>query len=395
MIKASVMTYPHQTSFSTWVDSPQTVHDESRLAFMPIRRGMYYAQSSVPRQPIQQRQDPRPWQPSFHSSPYIGFVEGSQATIARIPPGPAPNLPSSVLRRSLFDDPAFSVDPSSNPNHWQRLPPPPLPPNKPSFVPVAEDSPRDSTFHKRASSEGALAQNLGDHRRQTQTVPDRQLKALSATDPDLDSDPQDSGSMKPQFTAPSTSPLAAQFATVYISPSSGSSSQSSSDSSEASGPSAKETAARSQRSIRRKSSHRKPPPSYDESVDAHAESSEVHAQPSAVDQKPPLVVLSYDPQENQEQLTLRPKRASGTALPADLDRIDELDETDPTGLGFHHKGPYDLIAATVGPHAPASGPHRTSDTRDSRHPIGGHNANAETPRKSSKRRKVCPHSLHA
>jgi hypothetical protein len=32
----------------------------------------------------------------------------------------------------------------------------------------------------------------------------------------------------------------------------------------------------------------------------------------------------------------------------ELDRIDELDETDPFGTGLHHKGPYEAISAILG-----------------------------------------------
>lgn len=42
----------------------------------------------------------------------------------------------------------------------------------------------------------------------------------------------------------------------------------------------------------------------------------------------------------------RSRRPSITA-PRDLDRIDELDETDPRGLAWHHESPYELVTRTL------------------------------------------------
>lgn len=55
---------------------------------------------------------------------------------------------------------------------------------------------------------------------------------------------------------------------------------------------------------------------------------------------------SREQQSGQAVKRQRSRRPSITA-PRDLDRIDELDETDPRGLAWHHESPYELVTRTL------------------------------------------------
>ncbi|KZT05823.1 uncharacterized protein LAESUDRAFT_750263 [Laetiporus sulphureus 93-53] len=63
---------------------------------------------------------------------------------------------------------------------------------------------------------------------------------------------------------------------------------------------------------------------------------------------------SRDVQPVQNVPRNRSRRPSVSA-PRDLDRIDELDETDPRGLAWHHESPYEAIARSVGRQKDGSG----------------------------------------
>ncbi|KZT75079.1 hypothetical protein DAEQUDRAFT_753706 [Daedalea quercina L-15889] len=65
---------------------------------------------------------------------------------------------------------------------------------------------------------------------------------------------------------------------------------------------------------------------------------------------------SREQQHDQAVKRQRSRRPSITA-PRDLDRIDELDETDPRGLAWHHESPYELATRTLS--------HRRKDGQES------------------------------
>jgi len=66
---------------------------------------------------------------------------------------------------------------------------------------------------------------------------------------------------------------------------------------------------------------------------------------------------------------IRSRRASSQTLPSELDRIDELDETDPMGVGFHHQSPYEAIAAALGSKPLSVPPDRKSGTTSQNAPV--------------------------
>ena len=56
---------------------------------------------------------------------------------------------------------------------------------------------------------------------------------------------------------------------------------------------------------------------------------------------PPQEDISAPPPSRRRQVSKNP---SLSTPPRDLDRIDELDESDPLGYAWHHGGPYEAIA---------------------------------------------------
>ncbi|KAA1468070.1 hypothetical protein DENSPDRAFT_367961 [Dentipellis sp. KUC8613] len=129
-------------------------------------------------------------------------------------------------------------------------------------------------------------------------------------------------------------------------------------------------------SVAKRSSYRKPPPSYD-AVVAATENATGPVNPSyepLVDRKAEPVVLAWHgpssspesdvhhpenhpdsarpsdrpPDEPGDRPKAKHRRTSSRPPPNDLDRIDELDETDPLGLLYHHDGPYQAIPAVLG-----------------------------------------------
>lgn len=51
----------------------------------------------------------------------------------------------------------------------------------------------------------------------------------------------------------------------------------------------------------------------------------------------------------------RSRKHSAATPPGNLDKIDELDETDPLGLGWHNSGPYDVIPKVAKPKKTGAG----------------------------------------
>lgn len=77
----------------------------------------------------------------------------------------------------------------------------------------------------------------------------------------------------------------------------------------------------------------------------NASAPELHQPPRAVDVPPrpstvPIPAEAAPPQPRRRSS----KNPSIATAPRDLDRIDELDESDPLGFAWHHDGPYEAIA---------------------------------------------------
>ncbi|KAI0830549.1 hypothetical protein BC628DRAFT_1408028 [Trametes gibbosa] len=72
-------------------------------------------------------------------------------------------------------------------------------------------------------------------------------------------------------------------------------------------------------------------------------STEVPPRPSTVPIAAPSTASVSAPPAQRK----RSKNTSISAVPRDLDRIDELDESDPLGFAWHHDGPYEAIAKTA------------------------------------------------
>jgi hypothetical protein len=102
-----------------------------------------------------------------------------------------------------------------------------------------------------------------------------------------------------------------------------------------------------------------PPPSYQESI---IDDSEHKQQPPATTRGVSAPELYHAPPipaqlpraltaPIHDAATLQRRETSAVRNPPrarELDRIDELDETDPFGSAIHHKGPYEAINAILG-----------------------------------------------
>jgi hypothetical protein len=114
----------------------------------------------------------------------------------------------------------------------------------------------------------------------------------------------------------------------------------------------------------------KPPPTYEESVVSEAEpenhqrppaaargisAPELHRTPQMAAPPPrPLTAPTHDadnrptPPQRRDTTSGGSRQGHNPQRPKELDRIDELDETDPFGSGLHHRGPYEAIKAILG-----------------------------------------------
>ncbi|KAI0756768.1 hypothetical protein C8Q80DRAFT_1264788 [Daedaleopsis nitida] len=107
----------------------------------------------------------------------------------------------------------------------------------------------------------------------------------------------------------------------------------------------------------------------------NASAPELHPLPDPVDvpPRPSTVPISAPPPQPAAAPPPRRRRNSKNpsiaAAPRDLDRIDELDESDPLGFAWHHHGPYEAIAkaSTHPDSASVSGQKRTQ--RPKRKPV--------------------------
>ncbi|KAI0361368.1 hypothetical protein OH77DRAFT_1516341 [Trametes cingulata] len=84
----------------------------------------------------------------------------------------------------------------------------------------------------------------------------------------------------------------------------------------------------------------------------NASAPELHPPPPPTDvpPRPSTVPIATPPNGNVSAPVAQCKRSKNTSIaapPRDLDRIDELDESDPLGLPWHHDGPYEAIMKAV------------------------------------------------
>lgn len=360
---------------ATWENSPPTVHDDRILGFIPSfhRRSASARTSSVNSANVatsgydpaalhatarrsQSHKHPRggQFQPSLSSG---GGGRPSRGTrpFTIDPPASIPMRASTTRapHRSMYDDPAFSADPTAHPHfvsgeslHSSRRNP--AASNKVQPTPaihVSEMRPRDrepATVYRMVSN----ADDLSD-----------------------DDNPFELLHPPPFHNTSSNSVLTSSYGTSTA-PSS-TNSHSSSGHSSSSIP-FKQTLSGPVNRAPEPIMGRTPPaypPTYEESItpDADSEGELEGGRPSAPRgisspelHQPPLppVQLARSntaPPPDADNHPQRKDNRSNAQRMRDLDKIDELDETDPFGSGMHHRGPYEAISAILaGPQSTAT-----------------------------------------
>ncbi|KAN0124643.1 hypothetical protein V8E53_015730 [Lactarius tabidus] len=282
---------------------------------------------------------------SYQDSPYMH-------------PSPVPSMHASPpsLRHSLVDDPAFAPDPNNNPDNWfvQRdmLSPTHFPVRShsgsdlpPGFVPqpgpVPNPSGRSHSHHE----------NI----RESSSAPQFYFIPPSARSSSSTSDSSASGSSALRIPSAPRS-RARSSDQVYDFPESSFRSPSVTDvpvtiTDEARPRNAKpRPKRRSAHAAEPASDHPEVPGIVVSSVEHIAGHEDQTFRNFTSSSAPPSTAPSERPTEGGRT------RTSSRVNPADLDSIDELDETNPYGFNLHHKGPYEAVAAILDETNPVDSP---------------------------------------
>ncbi|KAI0034009.1 hypothetical protein K488DRAFT_84448 [Vararia minispora EC-137] len=353
-----------------WFDSPDAVHDSRSLGFEPRGRRSP-AGTAVKDRDVDGRRDaphsssirpPEHWQPPvllnssipFHPDGDDDFFYRSSPSRQPLsPPPPLPptavpqmvprkpcDSPPSLLRRSLVHDPAFAPDNRFNPNLWetQGVVDPTI--SESYIVPFAHGFPAPVLPQTSEHSSGRYLHSL---------------QYDSYEPPSLTASPSSS-----QPSPPSSDESART--TYSSSAETGGSASDRSDEKRLVSEKRRDKDRKRDRDVPPKPSSPLPLPTYEESVSGHSSMSlSAPSSPAGgafpterfIDEKPAPVVLSYQPPPPAPEPPPPPRREpvrrqSSRPPPRDLDSIDELDESNPYGVGMHHKGPYEAIAAVLG-----------------------------------------------
>ncbi|KAH8997222.1 hypothetical protein EDB92DRAFT_1392298 [Lactarius akahatsu] len=274
---------------------------------------------------------------------------------------PIPSTPASPpsLRHSLVDDPAFAPDPIINPDHWygQRdmLSPTTSFPVRshsssdlpPGFVPQSGPVPnlpgRSHSYHEVSRGPPSVAQSV-------YFVPPSALSSSSTSDSSV------SGSSA--LRTPSVPRSATRSSDqVYEFPDSTFRSTSVTDVPGMFPDEGQSHLRNAKHRPKRRSAHvAEPANDYPEvsgpivpSVENFAAQEDRTFRNVTSSSAPPPPGLSERPKEGRA-------RSSSRVNLADLDSIDELDETNPYGINLHHKGPYEAVAAILNETNPIDSP---------------------------------------
>ncbi|KAI9444723.1 hypothetical protein H4582DRAFT_2052985 [Lactarius indigo] len=283
---------------------------------------------------------------SYQDSPYMRH-------------SPVPSTPASPpsLRHSLVDDPAFAPDPIINPDHWygQRdmLSPPSFPLRShsssdlpPGFVPqsgpVSNLPGRSHSYHEISRGPSSVPQSV-------YFVPPSALSSSSTSDSSVSG----SSALRTPSVPRSTTRSSDQ---VYEFPDSTFRSTSVTDVPGMFPDEGQSHPRNAKHRPKRRSTHAAEPANdYSEvsgAVVPSAENFAVHEDRTfrnVTSSAPPPSSLSERSKEGRA-------RSSSRVNLADLDSIDELDETNPYGINIHHKGPYEAVAAILNETNPVDSP---------------------------------------
>lgn len=314
-------------------------------------------------QPQQHYPFPRGGQDAYFSpppGPYAVFRPPQQQRRRPVTMDPPP----SVAPRSLYDDPAFSADPTSHPHF------------------ASTDQERRSSRQQQRVVQPTPAKHISELHKREPALSHRSSTQPGRNSPNVDYEEAYGGLLVPPTphsrntnNISANSLLTSDYGT-YSTPSSTNSHSSTDHSSTSHSSMSTPTSIPPPPKVRamygvvnRAPSPVQPPPPYEESPlvitqDMPEEENtqrpsaprgisapELHHTPS-----PPI----HPPRPNTAPIPdvdihlavplqrREPSNRSNSARARELDRIDELDETDPFGIGSHHRGPYEAITAILG-----------------------------------------------
>ena len=342
---ASSAVYP---SSAAWDYPTGYPHDDRHPEYTP------YTSSRALQQYPQHSHAHQIWTPpsrlsydSYQDSP---FMRPSQV--------PSTHASPPSLRHSLVDDPAFAPDPNTNPDHWfvQRdmLSPTHFPTRShsssdlpPGFVqqsgPVPSPPGRSHSYHENTREPPSVPQSV-------YFVPPSARSSSSTSDSSV------SGSSA--LRVPSVPRSRAHSADkVYDFPESSFRSSSVTDA-PATIPDGGQSRPRNAKPRpKRRSAHAAEPASDHPEVPGIVVSSGEHI--AAHEDQTFRNVTSPSappPSAPSERSTESRPRTSSRVNLADLDSIDEIDETNPYGFNLHHRGPYEAVAAILDETNPIASP---------------------------------------
>lgn len=325
---------------ATWEISPSTVHQVRFFGFIPRNASARTSSANVATSSYTLRSTARRSQ--SHQHPRGGQFQSPLTSARGSRMDPPAFIPMRAPHRSIYDDPAFSADPTAHP-HFVRGDNPRRYPasNKVQPTPaihVSEMRPRDRgppTVYRMVSN----ADDLSDDESPFELLLPPPFKNNNSSNSVLTSSYDTS-------TAPSST-----------------NSHSSSGHSSSSLP-LKQTSSGSVNRAPEPAIGRTPPacpPTYEESVtpDVFSDGDLERGRPAASRgvSFPELHQLSFppvqltrantEPPPDVDNRSQRKDNRGNTQRIRDLDKIDELDETDPFGTGMHHRGPYEAINAIL------------------------------------------------
>ena len=336
---ASGAVYPSAANWDYPTGYPHDDHHPEYAPYTSARSLQQYPQHSYPHQvwtpPSRLSHD------SYLDSPYMQ-------------PSPVPSMHASPpsLRHSLVDDPAFAPDPNNNPDNWfvQRdmLSPTHFPIRShsgsdlpPGFVPqsgpVTSPPGRSHSYHE----------NI----RESASAPPFYFVPPSARSNSSTSDSSASGSSAHRIPSAPRS-RARSSDQVYDFPDSSFRSTSVTEVPLSILDEAQSRLRNANPRPKRRSAHATAANDHPE-VPGIVVSSVEHEDRTirnvTSSSAPPSTASSERPTEGRT-------RTSSRVNPADLDSIDELDETNPYGFNLHHKGPYEAVAAILDETNPIASP---------------------------------------
>jgi hypothetical protein len=361
---------PHSDSSATWENSPPAGHDDRFLGFLPsfgLNKRHSDTGHKLPKKRPRGSGQPGP-------EPAFSVLGRTRRTTKAPSPTPPTSVSSRPPLRAKYDDPAFSPDPRSHPHFHDQTRNQPVKQQSSSMSPSGVKS-------GRAPGQSPHRREPAVYRSDRSNDMNESTYALLAPPPGqglpYPGPPQSSHSSESTTTNTTTTTSVSTSHSHTTAPSSNYSPPSSNDHSFPVKQSTPSPVNRASLPMDSSTSQHHSPLFYEEGIPLEAKpeannyqqtrqrpprttrgnsAPELHEAPQTVEPPPrPLTAPTYDadnrpiPLQKQETTVGGGSRhGHNPSRPRELDRIDELDETDPFGTGLHHKGPYEAINAILG-----------------------------------------------